>query len=87
MSHEISRVYFRFYDYTVISLPSSVIYFGGQSFNKNAYDKVAEYKNLEWKLLGNLSRPRMAHSSIKMETTIYTFGGLDYDGDGLISHE
>ena len=48
-------------------------------------DRVAEYKNLEWKLLGNLVNPRYGHSSIKLGSTIYTFGGnidiYNYDYD------
>ena len=77
-----NEVYFRYYRYSVISLPSSVIYFGGQSRNGvndwETTDRVAAYKIFEWKLLGNLVRPRHGHSSIKMGTTIYTFGG-DYE--------
>ena len=70
------KVYFRYYWYSVVSLPSSVIYFGGSGdFEIN--DSVAEYKNLRWKLLGNLSSPRSRHSSINIGTTIYTFGGCD----------
>ena len=72
------RVYFRLYDYSVISLPSSVIYFGGRNGNE-AVDRVVEYKNQEWKLLGNLVSPREDHSSIKMGSTIFIFGG--YDGN------
>ena len=78
----INLFYFRLRSYTVISLPSSVIYFGGQSYYEGEYvttDRVAEYKNLEWKLLGNLVSPRIWHSSIKMGTSVYTFGGRDDD--------
>ena len=46
-------------------------------------DKVSEYKNLEWKLLGNLVRPRRDHSSIKMGSTIYNFGGQDDDWNDI----
>ena len=78
----INLFYFRLFSYTVISLPSSVIYFGGEWYNYNlrefvTIDSVAEYKNLGWKLLGNLVSPRYGHSSIKMGTTIYSFGGGD----------
>ena len=83
-----NEVYFRIRLYTVISLPSSVIYFGGRSYNVDVSefvttDRVAEYKNLEWKLLGNLVSPRRYHSSIKMGTFIYTFGGRDDDFNDL----
>ena len=42
-------------------------------------DRVAEYINLEWKLLGNLVSTRYGHSSIKLGSTIYTFGGFNSD--------
>ena len=59
-----------------------MIYFGGYSYNEDvndygATDRVAEFKNLEWKPLDNLVRPRLVHSSIKMGTFIYTFGGAN----------
>ena len=73
------KVYFRYYRYSVVSLPSSVIYFGGSSTDLVITDGVAEYKNFRWKLLGNLSSPRNRHSSINIETTIYIFGGYDDD--------
>ena len=69
--------------YSVISLPSSVIYFGGGNWNDLMTDEVVEYKNQEWKLLGNLVRPRYAHNSIKMGPTIYIFGPwAESPGDG-----
>ena len=69
------------YDYTVISLPSSVIYFGGTSSDglsdEVSLDKVAEYKNLEWNLLGYLASARRGHSSIIMNSKIYSLGGAE----------
>ena len=75
--------YFRYSDYSVISLPSSVIYFGGFFGHQigeweaigDENVEVIMYKNLEWNVLGNLVLPRYHHSSIKMGTIIYVFGG------------
>ena len=59
------------------STPSSVIYFGGLDLDEDeATDKVVEYKNLKWTVLGNLASPRRSHRSIKMANKIYIFGGL-----------
>ena len=69
------KTYFRIGDYAVISTPSSVIYFGGYEGNGVSTDRVVEYKNLEWTLLGNLASSRYHHRSIKMEKKIYLFGG------------
>ena len=65
------KTYFRIIDYAVTSTPSSVIYFGGRT------DRVVEYKNLKWTLLGNLASPRYGHRSIKMNNKIYIFGGRE----------
>ena len=73
--------FFSLVDYSVISLPSSVLYFGGWTGNE-ATDRVVEYKNQEWKLLGNLVSPKNGHSSIKMGSTIYIFGG--YNGTDYV---
>ena len=64
-----------FSGYSVISLPRSVIYFGGRDVDYTVTDWVAEFKNLEWNFIGNLARPRHRHSSIKVASKIYTFGG------------
>ena len=70
------KTYFRISDYAVTSTPSSVIYFGGYDRDKfEATERVVEYKNLEWTLLGNLASPRYWHRSIKMNNKIYIFGG------------
>ena len=62
--------------YAVTSTSSSVIYFGGFDGDKvEETDRVVEYKNLEWTLLGDLASPRRSHCSIKMENKIYLFGG------------
>ena len=69
-------------NYAVTSTANSVIYFGGFTYdnNKSYTDRVAEFKNLEWTLLGNLAGPRksgtgqIGHRSIKMGTKIYVFG-------------
>ena len=53
--------------------PSSVIYFGGR--DEGETDRVVEYKNLKWTLLGNLASPRDGHRSIQMDDKIYLFGG------------
>ena len=68
------KTYFRINDYSVTSTPSSVIYFGG-IYDDYESDKVVEYKNLKWTLLGNLAGTRDAHRSIKMDNKIYIFGG------------
>jgi len=68
------KVYFRIYEYAVASTPSSVIYFGGYEEWKSI-DRVVEYQNLKWNLLGYLASPRHAHCSIKMDNKIYLFGG------------
>ena len=72
------KTYFRIAIYAVTSTPTSVIYFGGydsEEFGKRT-DKVVEYQNLKWNLLGNLASPRVNHRSIKMENKIYLFGGV-----------
>ena len=51
-----------------------MIYFGG-SDDLGQTDRVVEYQNLKWTLLGNLVGPRYGHRSIKMEKKIYLFGG------------
>ena len=53
-----------------------MIYFGGGDEN-GFTDRVTEFKNLEWTLLGNLAGPRLHHQSIKMGNKIYLFGGMD----------
>ena len=68
------KTYFRIYFYAVTSTPSSVIYFGGY-VDEGPTDRVVEYKNLKWTLLGNLASPRYGHRSIKMDNKIYIFGG------------
>ena len=70
------KTYFRIYDYDVASTTSSVIYFGGYDSEEwKSTDKVVEYQNLKWTLIGNLASPRSRHRSIKMENKIYLFGG------------
>ena len=70
------KTYFRIYRYAVTSTPSSVIYFGG-SDDRGQTNRVVEYQNLKWTILGNLASPRRGHRSIKMENKIYLFGGYD----------
>ena len=60
-----------------------MIYFGGVS-EEGPTDRVAEFKSLEWNLLGNLAGPRRDHRSIKMGNKIYIFGGLDITYDFFI---
>ena len=55
-------------------MPSSVVYFGGMTA-EGPTDKVVEYQNLKWTLLGNLASPRVDHQAVKMENMIYIFGG------------
>ena len=52
-----------------------MIYFGG-SDDLGQTDRVVEYQNLKWTLLGNLASPRYRHRSIKMDNKIYIFGGF-----------
>ena len=74
---KILKLYFRISHYAVTSTPTSVIYFGGRIIDEwDSTDKVVEYKNLKWTLLGNLSVPRDRLSSIKMDNKIYLFGGI-----------
>ena len=55
-----------------------MIYFGGKIYfdDGRETDKVVEYINLEWSLLGNLASPRFSHRSIKMDNKIYISGGV-----------
>ena len=62
--------------YAVASTRNSVIYFGGYSSEEGVVDRVAEFKNLQWNLLGHLAGPRYFHHSIKMRNQIYLFPGL-----------
>ena len=72
------KTFFRIYNYAVTATPSSVIYFGGYDDDEGEVsDRVVEYKNLKWTLLGNLASPRGGHRSIKMDNKIYIFGGDD----------
>ena len=72
--------------YAVISLKSSVIYFGGWTHDElEDIDKVAEFKNLEWTLLGKLASPRWGHRSIKMKNKIYLVGGHETTYGGVQS--
>ena len=67
----------RLYDYSVISLPISVIYFGGYHTDKGPNDIVAEYKNLKWNDLGNLASPRYGHRSVYIRNKIFIIGGAN----------
>ena len=49
-----------------------MIFFGGFTNNiRDSTDKVVEYKELKWTLLGKLSAPQNEVSSIVMENKIY----------------
>ena len=55
-----------------------MIYFGGYINDwPDSTDKVVEYKNMKWTLLGNLSGTRDRLSSIKMDNKIYLLGGWE----------
>ena len=69
--------YFRIFRYAVTSTSSGVIYFGGYIRYNQTNDRVVEFKNLKWTLLGYLAKPRVEHRSIKMENKIYIFGGRE----------
>ena len=70
------KTYFRISYYATTSTPKSVIYFGGfDNVSGQTTDRVVEYKNLKWTLIGNLAIPRHGHRSIKMDNKIYLFGG------------
>ena len=58
------------------STPSCVIYFGGWDSYEKKSDRIVEYKNLKWTLLGNLASSRSGHRSIKMDNKIYIIGGI-----------
>ena len=62
-------------NYAVTSTKSGVIYFGGEIWGP--YNRVVEFKNFEWTLLGTLVSPRQYHHSIKIGSKIYIFGGED----------
>jgi len=68
------QTYFRIYQYAVTYTQSSVIYFGGLD-NQSPNDRVAEYKDLKWTLIGSLASSRYGHRSIKIDNKIYLFGG------------
>ena len=70
------KTYFRISYYAVTSTPTSVIYFGGFEGVREKSDRVVEYNNLKWTLLGYLASPRDSHRSIKMNNKIYLFGGV-----------
>ena len=75
---EMIKTYLSIHNYAVTSTPSSVIYFGGyHNEEAKTSDKVVEFKNLKWSLLGNLLSPRSSPCSIKIENKIYLFGGFD----------
>ena len=60
-----------------------MIYFGGFTYDDmSSIDKVAEFKNLGWNLLGNLAGSRSRHQSIKMGYKIYVFLGNVAEQDG-----
>ena len=73
---EVIKTFFSIMKYAVTSTPSSVIYFGGYNWKEQEEsDRVVQYQNLKWTLLGNLASPRYLHRSSKMENKIYLFGG------------
>ena len=63
--------------YSVVSLATSVLYFGGSFWNPGSYDVdiVAEFRNDKWKKHGYMSQPRSCHRSIDMNNKIFIFGG------------
>ena len=77
------KIYFRIAYYSVISTPSSVLYFGGYVGYTDVpireTDKVAEFKNMKWNILGNLASPRHGHRSIQMRNKIYIFGAEPFE--------
>ena len=74
---EMIKACFRIGRYAVTSTPSRVVYFGGSDEWGNISDRVVEYQNLKWTLLGNLAGPRAGHRSIKMANKVYLFDGYD----------
>lgn len=78
---------FRIGDYSVVSTANSVIYFGGDSRfdhyrpnndlpvnDADVLDIVTEYSDFQWKKLGNMAAPRIAHRSIYLNNRIYIIG-------------
>ena len=70
------KICIRIQHYAVTSITNSVIYFGGWSVGGWSNDNVAEFKNLEWSLLGKLAGHRFHHRSIKMGNKIFLIGGV-----------
>ena len=82
--------FLRIGDYSVVSTPHSVIYFGGDNRldhyrpnndqgiqvidDDNVLDLVCEYKNGQWTLLGNMAAARITHRSIYVNNLIYIIG-------------
>ena len=81
---------YRIGDYSVVSTPNSVIYFGGDNRlnhyrpnndqgiqivdDDDVLDIVTEYSNRQWKILGKLAAPRIAHRSVYLNNKIYILG-------------
>ena len=65
--------------YAVSSTSTSVIFFGGfindGDQTDELTDRVVEYKELKWTLVGKLSVPRSRLSSIKIDNKIFLLGG------------
>ena len=74
---------YRIGGYSIVSLPTSVLYFGGYNFNIGVVnigqgellDIVAEYRQGKWNRLGDLLQPKRQHQSIQMGNNIYIYGG------------
>ena len=84
-SYPFSREY---HQYSVISLSSSVIYFGGRILNEGWIQTkiVAEFKNDDWSEIGEIGEmwhPRSYHSSIMMNQKIFILGGENRRYRGL----
>ena len=77
------------HSYSIVSMPTSVIYFGGRYKNNGWTNNniVAEFKDDfkdefkdDWIPIGKMTQPRDYHRSIQMNDKIFVFGGsLKYD--------
>ena len=64
------------YEYSTAST-SEAAYFIGGSYSKEV---IAEFKNDAWRQLGTLTKGRLVHGSISLDTETMVIGGYSSDG-------
>ena len=67
--------------YSVASTTEAAFVIGGYTGGSPAYsDVIAQFKNMQWSLYGNLKKRRYGHGSIISASQTMVIGGLTDDG-------